>query len=260
MMIKNFAQCEWVEAQLYWATISYARAWWASDGARLHVIQLAGRMDASMLRKIAIEYNVSRLILGAKKIEFEPEEDEEIGNDPAATRLASILDVARTTWPSSLVERANACLTIVDQAKEGGVSKKELISATTKFMWFLEPTDWTLFDRFAKEGLDFTEPNENRDKMIIFYRTLEDRGFVGLSQNIQNDIKSSILPDLPATRILDTLLMARGGRGADKGSLDMLRGFLTTLPEQIEGGLTCLAARLQERYGNDILRSPAGRV
>ncbi|MFN7306686.1 MAG: hypothetical protein ACK5TQ_08905, partial [Acetobacteraceae bacterium] len=77
----------WDDAQLYWATLGYLRWWWATDGPRLDVVRSVGGMTVSMLRSIALEYNVSRLILGAKKSEVVPEQDEELNDDPSATRL-----------------------------------------------------------------------------------------------------------------------------------------------------------------------------
>ena len=213
-----------------------------------------------MLRSIALGYNASRLILGAEKSKVVWEEGEEQCDDPSAARLCVILNAARAHWPATMRERAKACLNIVDEAKRQGVAKNDLASATTKFMWFLQPSDWTVFDRFAKDGLDFKAPAKARDQMLAFYEALEERGFVTLARAMQQPIGDSAFRGLPATRILDTLLMARGGRGNDDASTAMLRGFLAVLPETIRDAAKTLATTLQLRFGQDVLKPDARKT
>jgi len=251
---RDLSLCRWDEAQLYWATLGYLRWWWATDGARLEVVRSAGKISVPMLRSIALEYNVTRLILGAKKSEVVREAGDGLGDDPSAACLCTILNAARASWPGTLPERAKACLDIVDKAKRQGVAKKDLASATTKFMWFLQPSDWTVFDRFAKDGLSFKAPTKARDQMLAFYDTLEARGFVPLAREMQQQIDSSAFRGLPATRILDTLLMARGGRGNDDASTAMLCGFLSVLPEATREAAIVLATTLQRDFGHDVLK------
>lgn len=260
MRNSDLSRGAWDDAQLYWATLGYLRWWWATDGARLDVVRSVGGMTVSMLRSIALEYNVSRLILGAKKSEVVPEQDEELNDDPSATRLCAILNAARADWPANMPERARACLDIVDEAKRQGVAKKDLASATTKLMWFLEPSDWTVFDRFAKDGLDFKTPVKRRDQMLAFYETLEARGFVALAREMQQQIDETPFRGLPAARILDTLLMARGGRGNDCASIAMHRGFLAVLPETTRDAATTLATTLQLSFGHDVLKPDARKT
>ena len=260
MRNSDLSHSAWGDAELYWATLGYLRAWWATDGARLDVVRSTGSMTVPVLRSIALEYNVTRLILGAEKSEVVREDGDGLGDDPSAARLCAILNAARASWPGTLPERAKACLHIVDEAKRQGVAKKDLASATTKFMWFLQPSDWTVFDRFAKDGLGFKAPAKARDQMLAFYATLEARGFVTLAREMQQQIDGSAFRGLPATRILDTLLMARGGRGDDDASIAMLRGFLAVLPETIREAAKTLAATLQLRFGHDVLKPDARKT
>ena len=114
----------WVEARVFWSTIGYLRAWWGTDGPRLSLIRRADGITPEMLRSIAVEYNVNRSILRQEK-----------EGDKSAGRMCKILIKARDEWPTSLVERAKACAEIAEKAREQGVAKNNLASASTKFMW-----------------------------------------------------------------------------------------------------------------------------
>lgn len=252
---RDLSQRSWPEAQLYWATLGYLNWWWRSDGAHLALVRGVGRLTVPSLRAIALEYNVSRLILGNSKSKVVRSADDSLGDDPSAACLCSILNEARRKWPATISERASACRDMVDEAKRRGVAERDLVSATTKFMWFLEPDGWTVFDRFAADGLGIKAPTKPRDRMIVFYGALDARGFVKLSGRMQATIDASPFQGLPATRILDSLLMARGGRGNDEASTAMSRGFLSVLPEPTREAAGKLAATLQRDFGQDVLRS-----
>ena len=236
---------DWNGESIYWATILYARLWWNSDGPRLLSIREFGKMEPKMLRGIAMEYNVNRGIVGADK-----------DKDRAAEGLCELLNDARETWPTGLVDRAEACREILDKAmKSDSYVHGYQISAITKFMWFLKPDGWTVFDSFAAQGAGVNRVSGSCKRMELFYQKLTDLGFERLSQEMQVMIDVDVFGELPATRILDMHLMILGKYGPDKLAIGSLENFLLVLPNQTSQELKALAEKLQSRFGNDVFAS-----
>ena len=153
MQPSNEIPATWGEARVFWSTIGYLRAWWGTDGPRLSLIRSAGGITTEMLRSIAVEYNVNRLILRQEKATAGVAQKARQAGDKSAIRMCDILVEACVTWPTGLVERAKICAGIAEKARKQDVAKKNLASAWTKFMWFLKPDGWTVYDRFARGGL-----------------------------------------------------------------------------------------------------------
>ena len=247
---------DWLKRPLYWATVAYLRTWWASDGIRVKLIQKEGSLTIETLRSIGVEYNVNRLIPGKKKSEVLSNAHPGISEDKSAWVLCKFLNGACATWPNDLSGRATACLGIVDKARDQKVSTKDLVSATTKFMWFLNPDEWTVFDNFASTGLGINYRLTARDRMQAFYLKLERLGFVPLVKQMQTEINTTTLRGLPATRILDTLLMARGGRGADEMAIRGSQAFMNLLPAETQRPLIEVATSMQTKFGDHVLTHP----
>jgi len=93
--------------------------------------------------------------------------------------------------------------------------------------------------------------------MPAFYAWLDTTRFADVVPEMQALIDGSSMPGLPATRILDTLLMARGGRRLPEVEA---QGFLACLPEQARGDVTDLAGRLQHQFGEAVLPTPVLRM
>lgn len=238
----------WRERPLYWSTIGYVRAWWATDGVRLAIIRKHG-MQPDMLRSLGAEYNVNRSITRHDKTKG--------AEDANAKAVCDILHAARSRWPADLLGRAKVCEDISAQMRPfTGETEKNLVSAATKFMWFLEPDGWTVFDRFAAGGMRVAGHLPRLEQLRSFYTRLHEAEFGGLVADMQTVMKRSLLPDLPSARILDTLLMARGGRGGDAGSIDRLNAFLALLPATTRNPLEALAQDLQTRFGGHPLANP----
>lgn len=238
----------WRERPLYWSTIGYVRAWWATDGVRLAIIGEHG-MQPDMLRSLGAEYNVNRSITRPDKTKG--------AEDANAKAVCAILHAARSRWPADLLGRAEVCEDIAAQMRPfTGETEKNLVSAATKFMWFLEPDGWTVFDRFAAGGMRVGGHLSRVEQLHTFYARLNDTKFDALVADMQAAMKCSLLPDLPSARILDTLLMARGGRGGDAGSMERLDAFLALLPATTRNPLEALAQDLQDRFGGHPLASP----
>lgn len=243
----------WSDAQVFWATIGYLRAWWSTDGPNRVLIQRANGMNPTMLRSIAVEYNVNRLILRPDRSAQDAASDAGVPDDQSATRLCAILAGACGKWPADLPGRAQVCAGIAEKAKKAGVSTKNLASAATKFMWFLRPDEWTVYDRFAREGLGSPTRQNALGDMQAFYTMLHDHRFIALAGAMNAMIARTPFKGIPAERILDTILMGRGGRGAEDRRASHT-AFLSLLPEATRVPLVALAAELQGRFGNSVLQ------
>lgn len=248
----------WGEARVFWSTIGYLRAWWGTDGPRLSLIRDAGGITPEMLRSIAVEYNVNRLILRQEKATAGVAQKASQEGDKSAGLMCDILKEACAAWPTSLVERAEICAGIAKKARKQGVAKNNLASASTKFMWFLKPDGWTVYDGSARAGLSSPTTQNAVADMLAFYKTLQKRGFPDLVAKMNAIIGSTPFKGLPAERILDTMLMAEGGRGGTD-AVPGHRAFLDLLPEPTRAPLIALAAALQREVGNEALLPPANQ-
>jgi hypothetical protein len=245
---------EWDEKPVYWSTIAYLRVWWASDGVRLAAIRAAGRITPEMLRDLGTEYNVNRSITRPDKNKGAP--------DVNAQAVCDLLEQQIPHWPADLKNRIIFCKEIINAIKKVTHEEgDELASATTKFIWFLRPDRWTIFDKFAAKGIRVPTRHEKASiKMGHFYKLLIEHDFIGLTSLMQDSIdrsplfeKKNVERRVPATRIIDTLLMARGGRGGDQEAIDGFKEFLALLPCDLSGAVHDLASTLQNLAPDHVL-------
>ena len=194
---------------LYWATIGYADAWWITDGANVRrIARLNGQTATNLMECIAREYKVFRGLEAGKR-----------------NCLRDILNSEAEKWPDQaeggkclLVTRAERCVEIMECARKDGCFSNDSrqISAVTKFMWFLRPDGWTVFDNLASKGLGLPS-GDTIKRMKKFYEGLSKRGFEDVTRRMQEVIDNTIIRSnslspyhgLHATRIIDRLLMDR---------------------------------------------------
>jgi hypothetical protein len=189
------------QEDLYWAVVEHVRTWLSDDGPFIQSIKrMNGVLDGVTLRRIAINYNVSRGIRGKGE-----------DGDAHAVALAQLINGTRS-WPSGLVQRAQVCAELAREAKEKCHTHGVQASAITKFSWFAQPLGWTVYDRFVRSAMDIRDPDPLRS-MVSFYRELEQRGFLGLAAQIQTVLDNRQIMPLHGTRVLDKLMMLNG---ADK--------------------------------------------
>jgi hypothetical protein len=79
----------------------------------------------------------------------------------------------------------------------------------TKFMWFLHPAGWTVFDDVAATGLHVGGGGKEA-RSLRFYRKLEAIGFDELVKAISAATKGTVLADMHAERVVDSFLYIRG--------------------------------------------------
>lgn len=235
----------WADNQVYWATLAYARWWLAVDGPFLGAVAAEGGFTKPLLRRVAVRYNVNRGLL-------QPDDQQE-GEDVSATGMIDLLNGAIGGWPVALRERAEICVEIAESAQKAGWTDKLQVSGVSKFMWFLKPERWTLFDRFAAKGMGVPAHWNRRRQFEAFFEALDEGDFNEVVARIGPVVAASVLPSLPASRIIDSLLMARGARGSAAHEVEESRAFLALLPPAFRDDLHRLASQLQHEIGNDVL-------
>lgn len=225
----------WADNQVYWATLAYARWWLMIDGLLLKKVRRDG-LTPKTLRAILINYDVNRAV-----------------SDANALRFIEGVHAAQATWPDNLLGRSQVCAGLARDAKALGLTTKEHASAATKVMWFLRPDGWTLFDSYAATGVGISKALIGVDRMLAFYSRLDELGFCDVAKAMQREVDRSLLPDISAARILDSMLMASGGRGADAEALQETQDFVDLFPVSTASGLISLAECLQQQVGRDVL-------
>lgn len=225
----------WADNQVYWATLAYARWWLMIDGLLLKKVRRDG-MTPKTLRAILINYDVNRAV-----------------SDANALRFIDHVHAAQAIWPDNLLGRSQVCAGLARDARALGLTTKEHASAATKVMWFLQPDGWTLFDSYAATGIGISKALTGVDRMLAFYSRLDELGFCDFAQVMQRGVDRSLLPELSAARILDSMLMACGGRGDGAEALQETRDFVDLLPQHTASGLIAIAESLQQQVGADVL-------
>lgn len=228
--------------EVYWATVQYARHWLAYDGPESLEVRRSGMTPAS-LRRIAMRYRVMRGFVGR-----EPGG----GRDtPALIGLSVLLNEESVAWPRQIEERAEFCLRLAAAAVEQGYFKNMQISALTKFMWFIKPRSWTMFDRLAADGLGI--PNgASEQRMQRFYRRIQQNGLERIWRDMQREIENSQFAKVPAPRIVDLMLMNRG-RPQDDGSPQRIaRYHLSLLSTRQASAIHNLALLLEKKFAERV--------
>ncbi|MET4085626.1 hypothetical protein [Bradyrhizobium sp. S3.5.5] len=237
-----------MRGDLFWAVVDHVRTWLGEDGPFRHAIERQnGRLDGVTLRRIAIVYNVNR---GIRK--------GEAGVDIHANALAEMINEVRD-WPSDLRARAERCLDVARTAQSRGHTKELQASALTKLSWFVEPAQWTVYDRFVARAMGVKAQATTEEKVTRFYAALEERGFPGLAKKIQDQLDDRPTMPLFGARVLDKLMMLSGARMSQVSWADSFvltaTSFLEVLPDEWRQPLEQLAARVEESIDcRDFLR------
>jgi hypothetical protein len=279
---KDYFDRDWQEAELYWSLIKYTRAWWATDGARLNVVRGYQGLNTHLIRSIADEYNVVRSLPGGYDISDENHEQSQKKkrvkfteqNDPVAVQIRTVLDAHLKEWRGDLNDKAKICITICNALRKINVSESEkevyalrnnALSAVSKLVWFLRPAEWTMYDRFACAGLFGEIKTTNETTFEKFYGALQNVNFLGYEKTLNQHLEKTIFKGIPASRVLDTLLMERASeKTKNSGTTDdrrmmYMRGFLESLPESVSMTLRTSATAIHDAvYEKKMLRIGEG--
>jgi hypothetical protein len=282
MADQDYFEKDWKDAELYWSLIKYTRAWWATDGARLDVLRAYQGLNTHLIRSITDEYNVVRSLPGGYDILDENSGDESKikekvkfteEHDPVAEKIRAVIAEHLVKWGGDLNTKAEICITICNQLREIDVAppngvfpfRNNALSATSKLVWFLRPAKWTMYDRFACTGLFGKDKTTNEENFRAFYSELQRLNFLEYEEKLELSCKDTIFEGVPASRILDTLLMERAPEkaeisGAAYGRRMMyMRGSLNTLPASVSADLKAAATQIHDAvYKENMLRIDTG--
>lgn len=169
------------------AVIEHLYQWWARDGLLYLRLRLPdGQIDPAVLRRVARAYGVSRGILEGQEANV-------------GKLILSNLD----HWPEGLVARAQVVRRTAEEA-EGNLTRGLLLSAFSKLVWFVKPQGWTLYDSYARAGLNAPRHGDNFDS---YYIRLQDIGFQTAMDLSRAVIARSAFPYLHPERVHDAYLM-----------------------------------------------------
>lgn len=184
------------------ALIEHLRGWVGGDALWSAACRDQSEIDPATLRRIATGYYVSRGMHEGKE-----------------GRIAGLIKDALPKFRGSLSERAKVVEDLAIEAyetvDEGGkrLTNGRQFSGFSKFMWFLRPKGWALFDKYAQQGL--ARPQKSLSFMS-YYKRLEELSFEEVADDMRSIISVSDLPGLWPERVIDKYLMICGqGDGDD---------------------------------------------
>jgi hypothetical protein len=119
-------------------------------------------------------------------------------------------------------------------------------------MWFTKPKNWTIFDRYAADGLGVPGSAESGKRMLDFYKVLHDREIPKTWEAMQGLINCRALKGLPATRIVDSFLMSKGGRGGDDKSIRLAKFAMGLLSKEMANNVHDLALEIQDNFASQL--------
>lgn len=176
----------------YYATLEHVQHMMGTDGQYQARLVRDDKIDLEVAASIFRDYRVSRTIRNGQKKDLEH----------ASKRLALMIFKGINDWPETLSKRGHFCKIIAEKFKDDSGSAP--YSAVTKLCWFLRPKGWTMYDKFARVGLDGTVDVES------FYQTLERLNFNGIVLDLNTAIREQGFQNVHAERIIDKFLMIRG--------------------------------------------------
>lgn len=227
---------------VYWATIEHYRWWLTADGVRFKAVN-GQKMTGDALRSIAVDYRVSRGIRSGKE-----------------GGLANLVNKYCEKWPEALMDKADACAKLAKEAGTKNITRGHLASAATKLMWFMQPRGWTMYDRFAADGLEVPKNADSIARMKTFYEALEEKGFLKEEDIADSIIKDTAFGDLRGSRVIDKFLMLRGfDVGRCVSTVRDCGYFLEVLPPAIRQDLENLASAMAKRFASGFVKMPVDR-
>ncbi len=163
--------------------------------------------------------------------------------------LCDLLNEAAKHWPRNFLERSDKCACIASAAEQKGCFRNFQGSAVSKLMWFLRPNDWTMFDNLAANGLGIQRNASSKARMDKFYKALDEKKLPTLWRGMQRIIESGYLKGMPASRIIDNLLMNKGRGEVDKSRLYLAKFWMSLLSSAQAHEIHHAALELQDKFG-----------
>ncbi|RFB98002.1 hypothetical protein B5K08_05485 [Rhizobium leguminosarum bv. trifolii] len=238
---------------IYWATIEHHRWWLCHDQVYLNLLAQEGQLRSWTVRLIAKAYGVNRGI---------PRAADPDAGDPAATAIADVLGEAAHQFSGTLSQRFAICAEILQQLPPGirgaEPATPKFVSGTTKLMWFLRPSGWTMFDNFAANALGIAR-GKSSVRARLFYAALEKQGFSQKSEAGNAVIRASGIPELHAERVIDKYLWLAGcTQPAREKAKAICEAYLQGLPSKHAEDLQALASALTNLLGENPFSETGG--
>jgi hypothetical protein len=180
--------------------------WLIDDAAIAKKLALQnGRMNAGLVRSIAKAYGVSRTLKGAPK---KPKKGKKSPTpDPTATLFAERLNRLAESNISSLTQRSKLYLQSARKCfRSVGIKGRPPYSAISKLIWFMKPTDWTMFDKWAAAAVG-VKSGSAAEKFERFYSRIGSLGFSATAAAIARKLEAQNLSGLSGERVVDKFLM-----------------------------------------------------
>jgi hypothetical protein len=209
---------------MFLALAEAVRWWLYFDGPQTLLCQgkVGPMLTRTDVRRIALNYNFARNL---------SEKDKYI--DAVAEEINRF---SGKRWPT-LDARAAETEKAIRKIRSVGGTKFRVVSGTTKLTWFVNPTDWTPFDRLAASAVGVREI-DLLARMRGYYRALDERGFLGTALRIRAYLDPEGLGKVGGERVLDKLLMmAPSDDKSAQGFRLMARAFAESLPSQMKENL-----------------------
>ena len=197
-----------------------AYQWWLNCDAYFLTLEFA--RDGKWVREIGGKYGVDRTI-----------------SENAEKSMAKlVLDSAQSA--DSSLERRAARLSRALENRPTTELKRLPTSAACKLSWFVCPQGWTMFDRYAAQGVLGTGGTTGIPRMERFYAALALRGWVDTLSNVRREIPQQFC-QLLAERTLDKHFFLLGRAKEEDGDREMVR-----TERQINAFLDALSPELRD--------------
>jgi hypothetical protein len=118
-------------------------------------------------------------------------------------------------------------------------------SAVSKISWFIWPSGWTMYDRFARLAVIGPRPGKTVDLFDSFYVALAMRGWDDLLKAVRVELRAGGMKPLLAERTIDKHLMLTA-MGPDQRQRigAALDNFMKELPQTLQDSLHSVSEQL----------------
>jgi hypothetical protein len=113
-------------------------------------------------------------------------------------------------WPQSFLDRASKCAELSRWAAGHGITKNLKTSAASKFLWFVRPEGWIMYDRYVKAALK-GQGKDSADTMVNCFKELDSLGYNTAVSELEVLFKQHDIGFLYPGRVIDKFLMGTGG-------------------------------------------------
>ena len=123
------------------------------------------------------------------------------------------------------------------------------MSGATKWMWFLRPDGWTLYDNLAAKGLGIHHA-DTVTRGVRYYERLDELGFPVYAREISTALQQHPVHGLFGERTIDKFLMLVGNDQKDrKYKIESCKAYLRSFPNPLRNQIKQSAERIGRQFG-----------